>query len=159
MCREYGWSRCGERAYGVRAARRGATLSMIGAIRVGMRPRLMTCKGAVNGKRFVSFVRSRLVPFLIPEDIVVMDNLNVHKSKEARRLIKEAGAQVLFLPTYTPEFNPIELWWADLKRQLRNCTATTVEAVRKQVNRIRSSVPIAKLSGWFSHCIKSNHIN
>jgi transposase len=159
MCREHAWSLRGERAVGLRAARRWTTLSMIGAIRIGRKPTLMTCKGAINGRGFVRFIRRRLVRYLDPGDIVVMDNLSVHKSTEARSVIEAAGASILFMPTYSPEYNPIELWWSDLKRDLRRVTASTTETLLAQVQRLRAALPIQKISGWFRHCVSHAQVN
>ena len=92
---------------------------MIGAIRLGKRPTIMTNRGAVNGRVFLRFVRTRLVPNLSPGDIVVMDNLNFHKMLVVREAIAAAGATAIYLPTYSPELNPIELMWGDIKRRLR----------------------------------------
>ena len=119
MRREFGWSLCGQRAFGKRMGASWKTLSVIGAIRIGERPRMMTHRGAINGRVFLHFIRSRLVPSLRIGDVVVMDNLSTHKMKAVREAIEAAGARLVFLPTYSPELNPIELWWADLKRILR----------------------------------------
>ncbi|RKH09467.1 hypothetical protein D7V97_16555 [Corallococcus sp. CA053C] len=75
MAREYGWAPVGQRARGVRPGGRWTTLTLVGAIRVGCRPKLMTHRGAINGRIFVRFVRQRLCPWLHPGDVVLMDNL------------------------------------------------------------------------------------
>ena len=85
MRREYGWSRRGQRLTSSRPFGRWKTLSLIGAIRLGERPRLMTHRGAVNGRVFLRFVKQRLVPSLRRGDIVVMDNLNIHKTSAVRQ--------------------------------------------------------------------------
>lgn len=149
MRREYGWSLRGERANGTRPFRSWKTISLIGAIRLGHRPKLMTHRGAVNGRVFLRFTKERLVPWLRRGDIVVMDNLNIHKMKSVREAIEAAGATVLLLPTYSPELNPIELWWADLKRHLRTLGINVEHELARAVRRLRSGVPIAKIGGWF----------
>ncbi len=75
MTREYGWATVGQRAVGLRPGSRWTTLTLIGAIRLGRRPKLMTHRGAINGAVFLRFVRERLCPWLRPGDIVLMDNL------------------------------------------------------------------------------------
>jgi transposase len=132
---------------------------MIGAIRLNKRPRLQTVYGAVNGTCFVRFLRRRLRNFIGHGDVVVMDNLNVHKSKAARLAIESLGGTVLFMPTYSPEFNPIELWWADLKRELRRGCARTLDALLDQLRRIPASTAFSKIAGWFRHCLSPNHVN
>src|SRR5690606_9286807 len=103
MRRAYGWAARGSRVPGKRSGRSWKTLSMIGAIRLGRRPTIMTNRGAVNGRIFLRFVRTRLLPTLKPGDVVVMDNLNFHKMLVVREAIAAAGATALYLPTYSPE--------------------------------------------------------
>jgi transposase len=76
---------------------------------VGCRPKLMTHRGAINGRIFVRFVRNRLCPWLHPGDVVLMDNLGAHKVKGVHQAIEAVGARIVYLPTYSPDFNPIEL--------------------------------------------------
>lgn len=149
MRREFGWSLCGERAFGKRMGASWKTLSVIGAIRIGERPRMMTHRGAINGRVFLHFIRSRLVPSLHIGDVVVMDNLSTHKMKAVREAIEAAGAALVFLPTYSPELNPIELWWADLKRILRKLAIDTQDELAKAIRRLRSMLPLEKIRAWF----------
>jgi transposase len=149
MRREHGWAPRGQRAHGKKPGASWKTLSLIGAIRLGERPRLMTHRGAVNGRIFMKFVRRCLVPFIGPGDIVVMDNLNFHKMKCVREAIAATGARAIYLPTYSPELNPIELLWGDLKRQLRKLGLDCQAALAKAVGRLRAGVPIDKIAGWF----------
>lgn len=85
--------------------------------------------GALDRPIFDAFVERILVPSLVPGQTVVLDNLSVHKSAVARRLIEDAGCQLRFLPTYSPDFNPIEHAFAKLKHLLRRAEARTVEGV------------------------------
>jgi transposase len=132
---------------------------MIGAIRIDAKPRLQMVEGAIDGKRFVHFVRRKLVPFIARGDVVVMDNLSVHKSTDARAAIEAVGASVLFLPTYSPEFNPIELWWADLKRRLRSRCAESLDALLIELRRIQAATARKSIAAWFRHCIENPHFN
>lgn len=159
MRREFGWSLSGERAFGKRMGASWKTLSVIGAIRLGERPRMMTHRGAINGRVFMRFVRTRLVPSLCFGDVVVMDNLSTHKMKAVREAIEEAGATLVFLPTYSPELNPIELWWADLKRILRTLAIDVQDELAKAIRRLRSKLPIAKIRGWFRYSLKHAQLN
>lgn len=151
MVRTYGWSESGERCVGKKPGSGWKTVSLIGAIRLGEKPRLMTHRGAVNTGVFVEFTRRTLLPFIGPGDVVVMDNLAVHKAGAAARLIEKAGARVLFMPPYSPELNPIELWWAKLKGQLRSLGAQAVEPLLDAVRRFRASLPLDDILGWFAH--------
>lgn len=89
--------------------------------------------GPINGDAFVAYVEQVLVPTLKTGDVVVMDNLGSHKSDKVRRLIRAAGAHLLFLPPYSPDLNPIEQVFAKLKTLLRKAEARTVEAVWKRI--------------------------
>ena len=105
MTREYGWAPVGQRAVGTRPGGRWTTLTLIGAIRLGSCPKLMTHKGSVSGAVFLRFVRERLCPWLRPGDIVLMDNLGAHKVKGVRHAIEAVGAFVVYLPTDSPDFS------------------------------------------------------
>jgi transposase len=149
MRREFGWSHCGQRVHGKRMGASWKTVSLIGAIRLGERPRLMTHRGAVNGKTFLRFLRERLVPALRFGDIVVMDNLNIHKMRAVRETILKAHAVPVYLPTYSPELNPIELWWGDIKRTLRRLAIDSQDQLLEAVRRLRAGLRLDKIRGWF----------
>jgi transposase len=159
MRREFGWSQRGERVRGKRIGASWKTLSLIGAMRVGERPRLMTHRGAVNGRTFLRFVHERLVPSLRFGDVVVMDNLNIHKMRAVRDAIESAHATAVYLPTYSPELNPIELWWGDLKRVLRRLAIDSQDELAKAVRRMRATLRLDKIRGWFRFSRKNAQIN
>ena len=158
MCREHAWAPRGARARGHRPGRSWKTVSLIGAIRLGERPRLMTHRGSVDGRVFLHYVKRYLVPSLHPGDVVVMDNLNFHKMKVVRDAITAVGATPVYLPTYSPELNPIELWWADMKRALRKLAINVEPDLRKAAQRLRASLPLAKIEGWFRKALREAHL-
>ena len=86
-------------------------------------------EGPIDGETFQTYVAKLLVPTLCPGDIVIMDNLGSHKGKAVRRLIRSAGAKLIFLPKYSPDLNPIEQVFAKLKHLLRKAAARTLEAI------------------------------
>ena len=149
MRREYGWAARGLRVHGKRPGRTWLTLSLIGAIRLGERPKLMTHEGPVNGKVFLHFVKRRLRPWLRRGDVVVMDNLGAHKTAVVREAIEAAGAIPIYLPPYSPELNPIELWWAHLKRDLRSLSVDLRAELARAVRRLRASLPVENIAAWF----------
>jgi transposase len=151
MPREYGGSLRGERVTGTRPFRSWKTISLIGAIRLGTRPKIMTHRGAVNGRTFLRFVKTRRGPWLRPGDIVVMDNLTMHKMNAVRQAIVDVGATVIYLPTYSPELNPIEMLWADMKRDLRTLAINVELELAAAIRRLRARVPVDKIAGWFRH--------
>ena len=132
MAREHGWAPIGDRVFGKRPGGTWKTFTLIGAIRLGARPKLMTHRGPVTAKVFLKFVRERLVPWLRAGDIVFMDNLRAHKTAAVRAAIERVGAVVIYLAPYSPDMNPIELWWADVKRDSGSsvCAVPTSSRVR-----------------------------
>lgn len=151
MRRTHAWAQLGARAHGTKPFRSWKTVSLIGAIRLGRRPLIVTNEGAVDGPIFLDFVQRRLSPWLQRGDIVVMDNLNFHKMLVVRQAIEAAGATPIYLPTYSPELNPIELLWSDLKRDLRRMGLNTVDMLRWAITRLRSVLPLRRIDGWFRH--------
>lgn len=159
MRREHAWAPRGQRATGKKPGASWKTLSIIGAIRLGERPRMMTYRGAVNGRVFRRFVRRQLVRALRPGDVVVMDNLNFHKMTAVKEAIASAGAIAVYLPTYSPELNPIELWWGDLKRHLRKLAIDSQPELARAVRRLRASVSLDKIAAWFRFSLRHAHVN
>jgi transposase len=122
-------ARRGQRVLGRVPHGRWTSVTLLASLTpVGFGPGLQFA-GALDRQIFDAFVERILVPALHPGQTVVLDNLSVHKSAAARRLIEAAGCQLLFLPTYSPDFNPIEQAFAKLKERLRRAEARTVEAV------------------------------
>ena len=93
-----------------------------------------------------------LVPVLKAGDIVVMDNLRVHKNAEAVAAIERAGARVLFLPSYSPDFNPIEQVWSKLKGLVRAAGARTRAALDEAIGQALKAITAANARAWFAHC-------
>ena len=153
MVRDCGWAPRGSRAHGRRPFRSWRSISLVGAIRLGKRPKLMTHPGSVNGEAFLHFIKQRLCPWLNEGDLVVMDNFSTHKMTAVRDALATVGAEPLFLPPYSPDLNPIELLWADMKRDLRRIAARTEDDLRKVARALRAAVPVAKIRNWFHHCI------
>jgi transposase len=109
-------------------------------------------EGAMTSLAFETYVQAELAPTLRRGDIVILDNLSAHKSAEARRLIEARGAQLLFLPPYSPDFNPIELCWSKVKAALRAAKARTFKALLKALRQALQSVSRADIRAWFAHC-------
>ena len=107
-------------------------------------------QGSLNGKNFLSYVKNTLIPTLKKGDIVVMDNLSCHKVKGVKEAIEEAGASVLYLPPYSPDFNPIKMMWSKMKTLLRNWKTDTPELLHSVIPDAFSSVSVSDISGWFT---------
>jgi len=107
--------------------------------------------GPIDGASFRTYVEKVLLPTLKPGDIVIMDNLGSHKGKAVRRLIRSAGAKLLFLPKYSPDLNPIEQVFAKLKHLLRNAAARTVEDVTAAVGRLLTAFTPQECANYFKN--------
>jgi transposase len=106
--------------------------------------------GPVDGRVFGAFVERVLVPALRPGQIVVLDNLSVHKSAAARHAIEQAGCQLVFLPSYSPDLNPIEQAFAKVKQALRRREARTWETVVAAIGQIIDTVTPADARAFFT---------
>lgn len=126
-------------------------MTMLGALALDGFRGFMTIDAGTGNDVFRAFVEHELVPNLRPRDIVVMDNLSAHKDSIALQLIEQAGAEVLFLPPYSPEFNPIEKAWAKLKQLLRRASTLTRDAFDNAVARAIDTINFDDIIGWIRH--------
>jgi len=108
--------------------------------------------GVVNGDVFQAFVEQVLLPQLRPGDVVIMDNLSSHKRQRTRELIESAGAQLVFLPPYSPDFNPIEMIFAKVKHLLRSLACRTREALWRAMQSVLDQVTASDAANCFRHC-------
>jgi transposase len=108
--------------------------------------------GAINGDVFEAFVRHVLLPELRPGDVVVMDNLSSHKRLAVRQLIESAGADLVYLPPYSPDLNPIELIFSKVKQLLRSLACRTREALWGSMQLVLDTVTASDATNCFRHC-------
>ena len=111
----------------------------------------MTVNGATNTEVFRLYVEQFLAPALRPGDVVIMDNLSAHKNRQTLALIEEVGASVVFLPPYSPDFNPIEMMWSKVKNSLRSLEARNVADLDAAIGLALSQVTSKDAIGWFTH--------
>lgn len=142
----------GERAVDAVPRNRGTNVSLIGALSLGGLIASMTLEGSVDTSAFLSYVCDVLVPQLWVGAIVVMDNLKVHHAHSIRRAIEAVGAQLVFLPPYSPDLSPIELCWSKLKQFLRSKAARTYEALNLAMSEGVNYITEDDAIGWFNHC-------
>jgi transposase len=109
-------------------------------------------EGAMDEQAFFTYVAHVLWPTLRRGDIVILDNLSAHKSARVEALIRAAGAYLVFLPPYSPDFNPIEPCWSSVKRSLRKAKARTWEALIEALRIALLQVTPQDALGWFDHC-------
>ena len=108
--------------------------------------------GATDTETFLTFVRDGLVPHLKPGQVVVLDNLPAHKSPKVDELIESAGARVLRLPPYSPDFNPIEMAISKMKSVLRKLARRTVEALLEAIDQAVSAITADDALAFIRHC-------
>ena len=108
--------------------------------------------GAVNGDVFEAFVEQVLVAQLKPGDVVVMDNLSSHKRQRTRELIESAGAELRFLPPYSPDLNPIELIFAKIKQLLRSLACRTRDTLWEAMQSVLDQITETDAFNSFRHC-------
>jgi transposase len=125
---------------------------MISSLRLDGSTACMALEGPTDTESFRAYVQAVLVPTLRPGDIVVMDNLSPHKSDPTLQLIAQAGAQVRFLPAYSPDLNPIELMWSKVKTLLRGAEARTRAELIEAIGRALAKVTSSDALHWFAHC-------
>jgi transposase len=128
------------------------TLTMMSSIRLDGSTACMTLEGATDTESFRAYVQAILVPTLRTGDIVVMDNLSPHKSDPTLALIRQAGAEVRFLPAYSPDLNPIELMWSKVKNYLRGAEARTPAQLLAAIGQALNKVTHQDALNWFAHC-------
>ena len=128
------------------------TTTMISSIRLDGSTACMAIDGATDADVFREYVGNVLLPTLRPGDIVVLDNLSAHKDTQTIELIESVGAEVWFLPPYSPDFNPIEKMWSKIKQFLRAAKARTQEALLHAIAAALNAVTAQDARGWFAAC-------
>ncbi len=122
---------------------------IVGAMRFDGTIRYRSFEGSITGKRFLIFLKQTLLPVLRKGDIVIMDNLSIHKVKGVQGLILSAGALPLYLPPYSPDLNPIEMLWSKLKAFLRKWKVRDVKLLRNAVKAAIVRTVTLDCHGWF----------
>lgn len=145
----WGRAKRGARAVGQVPRRRWEVVTLLATLTVtGLGPGLQL-PGAVDRDAFDTFVVKVLTPSLRPGQTVIMDNLSVHKSTTAREAIEAAGCDLVFLPTYSPDFNPIEQVFAALKHLLRKVEARTIDAIMTATQQAYATLADTDAHGYF----------
>ena len=142
----------GQRAYGAVPRNWGDNLTLVAALGVGGLGPAMTLPGALDRPAFVAYVREFLAPTLVPGQIVVLDNLAVHKGPAIRRLIEARGCRLLFLPPYSPDLAPIEHAFGKVKEALRRAGARTRVALEAALAAALDTITARDAAAWFRHC-------
>jgi len=128
------------------------TTTMIGSIRLDGSVSCMHIEGAATREVFREYIRRVLGPTLQSGDVVIVDNLSVHKDAQSQGLIEAFGATLCFLPPYSPDLNPIEKMWSKVKQSLRSAKARTPRKLDKAIANAIASVTPNDACGYFSSC-------
>ena len=152
LIRRYGRGLSGARVPDHTPDGRWHTTTFLGALRVTGLTAPAVFDGPIDGASFLAYIEQVLTPTLAPGDIVIMDNLSCHKSPAVRRAIEAVGAQLWFLPKYSPDFNPIELAFAKLKAILRKARCRTREVLWDTIGAAVPGYDPAECRNYFRHC-------
>ena len=143
----------GERAYGKVPRNRGKNETLIASITLeGVMGASMTMEGATDAKAFEAYVEHFLAPTLEKGQVVVLDGLGAHRTDKVREFIERRGAELLFLPPYSPDLNPIEEAFSKVKNIVRKAGARTREALVEAIAIAISALTLEDMAGWFAHC-------
>lgn len=152
MTRLFARSRKGQRAKGKRPNTRGKNVSMISAIGLKGVVTQLPILGATDAITFEAFIAQKLVPKLWKGACVIMDNCSIHLGEQIQLMLEKAGARLIYLPPYSPDFSPIENCWSKIKAILRNIGARTYPDLETAIEEAFSKVSLEDLLGWFTHC-------
>lgn len=152
LCPLYGWSKVGERLRVETPRNWGKNVTLLSSMSMeGMGPSVAV-EGATTGAVFEAYVEQALLPSLSPGQVVVMDNLSAHKGGGVRDLIEGRGCELLYLPPYSPDMNPIEEAFSKVKGILRKAGARTREGLVEALGRALAAVSASDARGFFGHC-------
>ncbi len=152
LCPLYAWSRRGERASGSAPRNWRKNVTLLSSITAdGIGP-CLAVEGATTREVFEAYLERVLAPTLRPGQTVVMDNLSAHKGGRVREIVEGRGVELLYLPPYSPDFNPIEQAFSKVKGLLRKAEARTREALIGAMGRALDAVSAQDARGFFEHC-------
>jgi transposase len=152
MTRLYGRARRGQRIHEGTPDGRWRTVTLLGAVNSKGWQAVMTVEAATDGDVFLTYLREVLVPTLKAGQVVVMDNLSAHKVDGVRELIESAGAELRYLPPYSPDFNPIEPCWSVVKQRLRQLKARSLAALDLAIPQALALISPNIAKNCFRHC-------
>ena len=142
----------GQRAHGSVPRNRGKNTTLLASLSLAGVGACMIIEGAVNAPAFEADVEEILAPSLSPGQIVLLDNLSVHKGVRVRQLIEARGCELVFLPASSPDYSPIEETFSKVKAFLRRVGARTREALQEAIGQALVTVTAQDALGWFTHC-------
>lgn len=150
MAHLYGRSARGERCRAPVPHGHWKTTTFVGGLRLSGMTAPMVVEGAMNGALFLAYVETLLVPTLSPGDIVILDNLPAHKPVAVRQAIEAVGAELRFLPPYSPDFNPIEMAFSKVKAWLKKTAARSRAALEQAITEAIDRLTPTDCIGYFT---------
>jgi transposase len=151
MARTHAWVKKGTEFIERTPMNWGDNLTLLGAVRLTGWVLLSTMFATANSDRFVTWFVTKLLPRLERGDVVVLDNLPAHKDARVRAWAKVYGVRVVYLPPYSPDFNPIEPGWAIQKKHVRKHAPRTQAALLRIARRARYRITPEHCCNWFAH--------
>jgi len=149
----YGWARKGERAHQKAPRNWGKNITLISSIgKEGGMGASLVVEGSTNGMVFQTYLQEVLCPTLKRGQVVVMDNLSAHKAERVRELIEAKGCELIYLPPYSPDYNPIEQAFSKLKGYLREACARSQKTLMEVIGEALSTITASDALGFFEHC-------
>ncbi len=152
MIRRYGWGPKSARVVSDVPFGHWATTTFVGALRTTGMTAPLVVDGPMNGDVFLAYVEQQLLKTLKPHDVVIMDNLSSHKRAGVKEAIESVGAQLAYLPPYSPDLNPIELAFSKLKTLLRKSAERTVERLWDRIGQLSDQYTPEECRNYFRHC-------
>lgn len=152
MTRSRGRAPRGERVVGAVPRNHGANVTCLAALTPTGIAAPLVLEGAMTGDVFLPWLRDWLLPTLAGGTTVVMDNLSVHRNADVRAAIAAAGCHLVYLPAYSPDFNPIEFAFAQLKAHLRGVAARTFDPLVTAIGDGLRRITTADIAGYYRHC-------
>jgi transposase len=152
MTRLYGRAAHGKRVPESAPAGHWRTLTLLGALTLKGVKAFMTIESPTDGDVFLTYLEQVLGPQLQPGEIVILDNLSAHKVAGVRQIIEAHGAQLLYLPPYSPDFNPIEQAWSKIKQLLRTAKSRSLESLEAAITDALAAISSENAIAWFRHC-------
>lgn len=152
MTRRYGRGQRGERVREGAPGGHWHTVTLLGAITMDGLLATMTIPEPTDGDVFLAYLEQVLCPRLEPGKVVVMDNLSAHKHRQVRSLIEQVGAELLYLPPYSPDFNPIEKCWSKIKEYLRAAKARLLTTLDQAITAAMDTITAHDAEAWFQWC-------
>ena len=152
MTRRFGRAPRGERVRQRVPRKRGTSVMLVGALALRGWVAALSFSGPVDREAFDAFVTRLLVPRLRRSDVVLLDNLRVHHASRVEEAVRSAHARVLWLPTYSPDFSPLENCWSKVKAVVKGGEPRTASDLDTALTEALGSITAADVDGWFRHC-------